>query len=536
MSTLKEISAQLKESNEHQQVTAENVVSLAKSFEGYFQMEKANKLDALESARETGNAVGGGTAALAGASAGGRGGELGGGGKGLLSKLSGGLLGGLAAGLSALGAVSVIAGKGIAVIGLLLATIGGVTWLFGKSGQAVGEAFTKIADGLKALDAYGKDADPVALENAGGALAAFFGKLSDGFLDNLGGGIITFLTGDLPKIANGLNSLNNIEIDKNRIKEAGEALKLFQNEVGETSLWGTLKNVVGSNLNDLEGLASGISAVNAAEYENLAKVGEGLTAVAPGLSALAGTGFGANFISDEAFTDLATQVSSINATLGTDEQVEGSKKAALVLDQLSPALARFGEAAPGWGDTLKGILQGDDSPINSLVRVSEAADGIGVAASNVDILTVSLAKLQKLGDFGGGFAKGTQGLRNFAEQLMESVPVIEMAIGGGKIESGAWYNPFSEDKVIKGLGSDDLPYDKAINRLKELRSAMGGSLQNAQQDMNEAQALSIPLQGSSIVSDNSTNVNNSSSTGIVNGIPSAGDWMDDMLGPYGVPR
>ena len=535
MSTLKEISAQLKESNEHQQVTAENVASLAKSFEGYFQMEKANKLDALESARETGNAVGGGTAALAGASGGGGGGKSGGGkGLGLLSKLSGGLLAGLATGLSALGAVAVIATKGIGVVGVLLATIGGVTWLFGKAGQAVGEAFTKIADGLKALDAYGKDADPEALKRSGESVLAFLEGLAS--WKSAGGAVITKLTGDLTGIADGLNKLNDIEIDKQRIKNAGEALQLFNSEVGKTSLWDTVKNVVGSNLNDLESLANGITAVNSAQYENLSKVGEGLTAVAPGLAALAGTGFGANFVSDEALTDLATQVSSINSTLGTDEQIEGSKKAAIVLDQLSPALAKFGEAAPGWGDTLKGILQGDDSPINSLVRVSEAADGIGIAASNVDILTVSLAKLQKLGDFGGGFAKGTQGLRNFAEQLMESVPVIEMAIGGGTIESGAWYNPFSEDKVIKGLGSDDLPYDKAINRLKELRSAMGGSLQNAQQDMNEAQASAIPLQGSSIVSDNSTNVNNSSSTGLSLGIPSAGDWMDDMLGAYGVPR
>jgi len=533
MSTLKEISAQLKESNQHQQVTAESVSSLAKSFEGFIGLQKADRLDALESARETGNAVGGGTAALAGASGGG-GGDSGDSKKlGLLSKLSGGLLGGLATGLSALGAVAVIAGKGIGVIGLLLATIGGVTWLFGQAGQAVGEAFTKISDGLKALDSYGKDADPEALKRSGESVLAFLEGLAS--WKSAGGAVITKLTGDLVAIATGLNKLNEIEIDKQRIKAAGEALQMFNSEVGKTSLWDTVKNVVGSNLNDLESLANGITAVNAAEYENLESVGKGLSAVAPGLAALAGTGFNANFVSDEALTDLATQVSSINSTLGTDAQVEGSKKAAIVLDQLSPALAKFGEAAPGWGDTLKGILQGDDSPINSLVRVSEAAEGIGIAATNVDTLTVSLEKLQKLGNFGGGFSKGTEGLKNFAKQLMESVPVIEMAIGGGTIESGAWYNPFSEDKIVKGLGSDDLPYDKAINRLKELRSVMGGSLQNAQEDMSDAKASTVPLQSSPIISsDNSTNVNNNSS--MVMGIPSAGDWIDDMLTPLGAPR
>ena len=64
-------------------------------------------------------------------------------------------------------------------------------------------------------------------------------------------------------------------------------------------------------------------------------------------------------------------------------------------------------------------------------------------------------------------------MKAFAEDLVESVPAIEAAIMGGKIDGGF----FSSDIVYKGLGSDDIKFAEATENILKLRAALGESVE-----------------------------------------------------------
>ena len=62
---------------------------------------------------------------------------------------------------------------------------------------------------------------------------------------------------------------------------------------------------------------------------------------------------------------------------------------------------------------------------------------------------------------------------SFAEDLAESVPVIEAAIMGGTIEKFGLFN----DVDFKGLASPDIKYAEATENILALRNALGESVE-----------------------------------------------------------
>ena len=66
-------------------------------------------------------------------------------------------------------------------------------------------------------------------------------------------------------------------------------------------------------------------------------------------------------------------------------------------------------------------------------------------------------------------------MKAFAEDLAESVPVIESAIMGGAIDAG-FFDVGEGNIKFKGLASADIDFATAISNIRNLRGALGVEL------------------------------------------------------------
>ena len=151
---------------------------------------------------------------------------------------------------------------GAAVIVGFLGGIGGVTWIFGKGLQAVGTGFSDIGKGIEDLGKAGDNADPKSLKAAGEGITAFLTEMGSNLVDKIKGKAVMFLTGDLSKIATGLDSLNTIRVDEAKLKNAGDALSTFLTTVGGGGIAGAFGAVVTFLTGDLTKIATGLGTLN----------------------------------------------------------------------------------------------------------------------------------------------------------------------------------------------------------------------------------------------------------------------------------
>ena len=514
-------------------------------------------IGALKGASE---AVGG---ALAGV-----GGILGGAGAGVLGAgigVLGASLPVLAAGLASFANPLTIAG-GLVITGFL----GGlalVSWIFGNGLQEMGTGFSDIGKGIEDLGKAGDNADPKSLKAAGEGLTAFLTEV--GSVDSLFGAVVTFLTGDLTKIATGLGTLNTINVDKTNLENAALSLNTFFKTLSEGSLWATIKGSIATSLTpdmtalanslsamsavtfdlkkfqdmavgmntiarplakfsgtgiignfvgkeSLTDLADGLTALNKAETNNLGAVSTGfkeiddglweftktglaadfvgktaITDLADGLTALnkaevgnlvtvnAGldvikdnlrtyttTGFLANFVGKTAITDLTDAASDMNERLGADGQLQKAQNANAALLAIKGGLMSFAKA--GLVSSLAGVataifdfFSGDKNPITQAMEIAENADELTKGANALGSIADNLNKFGAINFDGKNF-----GITEFTEDLLKSVPAIEKAIMGGKINWGPW------NTKLKGLASNEIDYTKAAENIDMLRTAL----------------------------------------------------------------
>ena len=260
-------------------------------------------IGALKGASE---AVGG---ALAGV-----GGILGGAGAGVLGAgigVLGASLPVLAAGLASFANPLTIAG-GLVITGFL----GGlalVSWIFGNGLQEMGTGLTMMGKGVEDLGKAGDNADPKSLKAAGKGLTAFLTEV--GSVDNLFGAVVTFLTGDLTKIATGLGTLNTINVDKTNLENAALSLNTFFKTLSEGSLWATIKGSIATSLTpDMTALANSLSAMSAVTFDlkKFQDMAVGMNTIARPLAKFSGTGIIGNFVGKESLTDLADGLTALN--------------------------------------------------------------------------------------------------------------------------------------------------------------------------------------------------------------------------------
>jgi hypothetical protein len=246
----------------------------------------------------------------------------------------GGLLGGLGAGamglgLSVLGPGLVALSVGLAafanpvtVVGgaallTFLGGLGGVAYLAGLGAQEIGKGLDAIGDGIDRLDEVGKKVEMDNLVAAGKGLSTFLENV--GSLKGIFGAVITFLTGDLVNIADGMNKLNTITVDKEKLIAAGEGLNAFMSAMGEGSFFGKLVGSISTAIApDMEKLANGFSKLSdVSKTFDLAKfqdMSAGMAAIAAPLAAFGKSGIVANFVGDEALSDIASGITALNKT------------------------------------------------------------------------------------------------------------------------------------------------------------------------------------------------------------------------------
>lgn len=116
------------------------------------------------------------------------------------------------------------------------------------------------------------------------------------------------------------------------------------------------------------------------------------------------------------------------------------------------------------GAALMNFLSGSESPIEQMMRVADNEEKLAKGADALDRIRIALGGLSAL-----NFDGSDLGLQEFAEDLVQSIPAIEKAIMGGRIEGG-W---FGDDVEFKGLASPDINFEDAIRNITRLREALG---------------------------------------------------------------
>jgi hypothetical protein len=290
-------------------------------YESYLAAERERRENERE-ARNNSNPAGLPGDSSSSDNAGGSGGSGGSGGfGGAKLAVGGGLLGiglamkGLAFGLGAFANPKVAIGGGVVLA--FLAGLAGVSWLAGKAAQEIGKGFKEISSGIDALDETGKKVEMDNLVAAGKGLGAFLENVSS--MQSASGAAITFLMGDLVNIADGMNKLNTMNVDKEKLIAAGKGLNAFMSAMGEGSFFGKLVGSISTAIApNMEKLASGFSKLSdVSKTFDLAKfkdMSAGMAAIADPLAEFGKSGIVANFVGDEALSDIASGITALNNT------------------------------------------------------------------------------------------------------------------------------------------------------------------------------------------------------------------------------
>lgn len=198
-------------------------------------------------------------------------------------------------------------------------------------------------------------------------------------------------------------------------------------------------------------------------------IGLGLAAFGIG-SAAAGLGEAvAKFMSGDNWSE--TVVQHVKTLASVTDEVNPEKAAAFseTMGTMAAGLLKFSggnflSSIMDAGAALMNFLTGNESPIDQMMRVADNEEKLTKGADALDRIREALGGLSSL-----NFDGSDLGLQEFAEDLVQSIPAIEKAIMGGRIEGGF----FGDDVEFKGLASPDIDFASAIANITRLREALG---------------------------------------------------------------
>jgi len=192
------------------------------------------------------------------------------------------------------------------------------------------------------------------------------------------------------------------------------------------------------------------------------------------------------------------------------------------MSRISDALQAFaggqlGSALANIGTSILNFLSGSESPVTEMLNLADKADELTTAADALESLADSLASVSAL-----KFDGGNLNFKEFAQDLYDSVPLIEAAIQGGRVDGG-W---FGDDVEFKGLSSPDINFESAIQRVEALQRVLSGQpaaggaggMRGAQIAVESANIIvrnagggggAAPVIAPTTVNNNSTRTNNS---------------------------
>ena len=139
-------------------------------------------------------------------------------------------------------------------------------------------------------------------------------------------------------------------------------------------------------------------------------------------------------------------------------------------------------------DGATGILNfftGGKSPIEQMLGVADREADLNKGADALDRIRGALTSLSSL-----KFDGGDLGIEKFAEDLLKSIPLIETAIMGGKIDGGIL--PWADDIEFKGLASGDIKYAEAVKNIESLRKALGAEVSSSSGASSAGSSSGVP--------------------------------------------
>ena len=332
-------------------------------------------------------------------------------------------------------------------------------------------AMTALAAGLSVF----------AVGNAAAGLAQFVS--SENWAEEIKENVATLLSiGDLPGmkdfttvnfagamslIAAGLTAFALGKGAATVVEGAAEAISFFTGDPFADKIKSEVKTLL--SITQLEGIGGDTVGFIA----TMAGIATGLTAFALGKGAATvvdgAAAALAYFTGDEPFAEkIKSEVETLLSIVGLAPS--GSvDEFTNIMEKLSDGLSSFA------GGNFVGTLQnagaaivsfffGTQSPFEQIRDIYQNADDLVAGAEALDRLVISLDKISSL-----KFDGSKLNIKAFAEELAESIPVIESAIMGGTIEKFGLFN----DLTFKGLASPDIDYSAAIKNIKNLREALG---------------------------------------------------------------
>jgi len=148
-------------------------------------------------------------------------------------------------------------------------------------------------------------------------------------------------------------------------------------------------------------------------------------------------------------------------------------------EELKTTLSTVGEALSSFaggelgaslkqvGSSILNFLSGGESPVEEMLALAEKDTELLNASAALIRLSSALSTISQL-----QFDGKNLNMKEFAEDLAESVPVIESAIMGGEIDN---FGPFNTK--FKGLASPDVDFATATENILALRNALGETVE-----------------------------------------------------------
>ena len=154
------------------------------------------------------------------------------------------------------------------------------------------------------------------------------------------------------------------------------------------------------------------------------------------------------------------------------------------------------------GASLMNFLSGNESPIEQMITIADKSAELNQGADAIDRVRLALGKLSEISFDGAGF-----NIKDLTDDLMNSIPALELAIQGGTVGEGF----FSSGTEIKGLASPDIDYEAAVARINSLREALGGASASVSSDVQSTQ----PVAQTAVPADTGASITGSTDTTIV---------------------
>ena len=396
----------------------------------------------------------------------------------------------------AVGMAAIGAGIGLFFAGLALGD-----WAALGNGSTLKDLMTNVATGLKEFD-------PTHLKALAGMMliGGAVGASSKGF-----GGVMK--TG-MAAVGMGL---------------IGLGIGAFFAGLGAGGKLADILNIDGTGLkNILTNTALGLKAFNDVDGKNMVNVGGGILALAPGLAALLVTGGISGLVGDV----LTGIKSAWNWITGQDGEGEAKKSR---FEEIAEELKHLDKLkvpeidAPKFRDSLMAISAGlasfetqklttslkdvgvaildflsgksdaDKGPIGEMLQIADKSDELTQGATALERLAIALGSIADL-----KFDGSKLNMRKFAEDLVESVPVIETAIMGGRIKENI-LDLGKGNIELKGLASPDVDFATASTNIRMLQEALSG--------IGRVNAAATEGGGGNTIVNNVNNVTNNNGAG-----------------------